>query len=136
MTLGEFINKYNGKFVDFDGNKKYWCVDLMRQYLVDVLKLSGWYFPAAKNAKTIFLNAKTDKKFVKVWNTRTNYPSKGDIFFFGNRWNPLDNGHVCVVSDATVISFISVDQNYPTGFPVRFTNHNYRNALGWLHPIK
>jgi hypothetical protein len=134
MTLQLWIDKHNGKPVDFDGNKKYWCVDLMRNYLVEVLGMNGWYFPAAKNAKTIFLNFKSDKKFTKIWNTQNNFPVKGDIFFFGNRWNPFDNGHVCIISGATVKNFISLDQNWPIGSLVHYQNHNYNNALGWFHP--
>ena len=134
MTLQEFVDKHNGKPVDFDGNKKFWCVDLMRQYLVDVLGLDGWYFPSAKNAKSIFLSFNGDNRFIKVVNNRWNYPQPGSIFFFGNRWNPFDDGHVCIVTGATVNNFISLDQNWPIGSLVHYQNHNYNNALGWFHP--
>ena len=36
MTLTTFIKTYRGKKVDFDGNKSYQCVDLVRQYIKDV----------------------------------------------------------------------------------------------------
>lgn len=135
MTLQKFVDVNNGNPVDFDGNKRFWCVDLMRQYLKDVIGIDGWYFPATKNAKTIFLNFKGDNKFKKIWNTPNNIPVKGDIFFFGNRLNPFDDGHVCIVSDASLYNFISFDQNWPVGSLCHYQNHTYKNALGWIHPL-
>ena len=37
MTLIEFVNRYLGKKVDFDGHYGAQCVDLFRQYNRDVL---------------------------------------------------------------------------------------------------
>jgi hypothetical protein len=36
MTLGEFVDKYKGKAVDFDGQFGAQCVDLARQYMKEV----------------------------------------------------------------------------------------------------
>lgn len=36
MTLTTFIKQNLGKKVDYDGNKSYQCVDLVRQYIKDV----------------------------------------------------------------------------------------------------
>ncbi len=37
MTLDEFVKKYLGKKVDYDGQYGAQCVDLFRQYCKDVL---------------------------------------------------------------------------------------------------
>jgi cell wall-associated NlpC family hydrolase len=39
MTLEDFIEKWNGKKCDFDGAFGFQCVDLFRQYCVDVRKI-------------------------------------------------------------------------------------------------
>ena len=39
MTLDEFVKKYNGKKVDYDGRYGCQCVDLFRQYCEDVLNI-------------------------------------------------------------------------------------------------
>ena len=40
MTLEEFVKKYIGKKVDYDGVFGSQCVDLFRQYVKDVLKIA------------------------------------------------------------------------------------------------
>lgn len=39
MTIQEFVEKYKGKLVDFDGAYGAQCVDLVRQYFKDVWEL-------------------------------------------------------------------------------------------------
>lgn len=53
MTLKEFINKYKGKRIDFDGFYGVQCVDLIDKYISEVLQLTiGFY----GNAKYWWLN--------------------------------------------------------------------------------
>ena len=62
MTFDNFITKYNGKFIDFDGYYGYQCVDLARQYIKDVLGYAPYTaMPSAANAKTIFNNFKSNQ---------------------------------------------------------------------------
>jgi hypothetical protein len=42
MKFQEFVDKNNGKYIDYDGNYGCQCVDLLRQYLVDVVGISGY----------------------------------------------------------------------------------------------
>ena len=39
MTLEQFVEKYNGKKIDYDGRYGAQCVDVFRQYCKDVLNI-------------------------------------------------------------------------------------------------
>ena len=54
MELSEFINKYLGKEVDFDGAYGAQCVDLFRQYCQEVLEVG--HTGAVEGAKDLYLN--------------------------------------------------------------------------------
>lgn len=136
MTLDQFVVKYNGKYIDWDGVYGYQCVDLMRFYQRDVLGVVSQSIPAAGTAKQIFNNfpAGGNKHFIKILNSPTNSPQKGDIVFWGTYlfvtgWA----GHVGVCSEAGLYSLITFDQNYPTGSSCRFVKHSYKGVMGWLH---
>lgn len=138
MTLQEFINKWNGRFCEYNGDAfKFQCVDLVRQYIADVLKYPQSSMPPANYAKNIFKNFVPNKYFSKVINTPTNSPMVGDIIFWGTY--PFVTGiagHVAICTGSNTYKLISFSQNYPTGSPCRYYNYNYRGVLGWLHPIK
>jgi len=137
MIFQSWLDSVNGKFIDVDGNHKFWCVDLMRAYLRDYLGLSPWYMKPVMYAKDIFYNfPNNDKKFKKIVNTPNNIPQVGDIIF----WKIYPflygyAGHVAIVTYADLYNIISMDQNYPTNSPCKLTKHSYRGCLGWLHPI-
>ena len=97
MTLEEFVNKYNGKKVDFDGAFGAQCVDLFRQYNKDV-----WGNPhtgAVEGAKDLFLNFENlpvEKKLLDIVPANTNRIYPGDVAV----WNATEvnkYGHVAIV---------------------------------------
>jgi len=135
MTLDQFITKYNGKYIDYDHAYGPQCVDLMRQYTDEVLRLPQ--LPRAKYAKDIFKQFKTDSNFKKIFNTPTGVPKRGDIIFWDWRW-PVTGiaGHVAVFSGGNTSRFIAFTQNYPTNSPCRFYNYDYRGVMGWITPLK
>lgn len=141
MTYNDFIWKYNGKYVDYDGAFGNQCVDLMRQYCKDVFGVNGYTaIPPRGSAKNIFYNFKNNKYFKKVLNSPNNAPKKGDIVF----WKTYPfitgfDGHVAIVDQADVYSLVVFNQNYPSGRYCEFrkfgTNkvlHGYRGVIGWL----
>lgn len=143
MTYQDFIWKWNGKYVDYDGALGNQCVDLMRQYCKDVFKVDGYVaIPPRGTAKSIFANFKDNQYFKKVLNGPNNTPKKGDIVFWGTY--PMITGwagHVAIVDNADLYSLIVFQQNYPTGAPCQFKKfgtskilHGYRGVLGWLSP--
>jgi len=131
MTFDEFITKYNGKGIDFDGWFGDQCVDLMNQYVLEVLGVAN---PSSvlpgDTAYHIYQNAK-DPRFTKVPNTPTGVPQKGDIVFWDTTLGPA--GHVAVFITGDTTNFTSFDQNFPTGSLCHSQNHSYNSVAGWLH---
>jgi hypothetical protein len=139
MTFQDFLEKYNGKYIDFDGYYGAQCMDLEHQYCLEVLGIGDHTVLAAPSAKEVYNNfptVKGNELFEQIGNTPTNTPQEGDIMFWGSgTW-----GHVAVFVEGDANSFRSFDQNYPTGSPCHIQNHiNYTGVLGWLrfkgHPI-
>ena len=131
MKLKEFLEKYNGKFIDFDGAWGNQCFDLFHQYVVEVLGITDGRVLAAPAAKDIFNNFDNlygHENFERIPNTPTGVPLEGDIVIFGSG----TYGHVCIFIDGNVNKFNSFDQNYPTGSPCHVQSHTYSGCLGWL----
>jgi hypothetical protein len=134
MTIEEFIAKYKGKKVDWDGYYGGQCVDLYRQYIDDVLE-----FPQPRGvagAKDFWTNYESDNAlkdyYVKVENTPLGVPKRGDVVL----WNSGEYGHVAIFVSGDINSFISFDQNWPTLNECTLTEHNYNEVVGWLEPRK
>lgn len=137
MSFQEFINKWNGKGIDFDGAYGDQCMDLMHQYISEVLGLNDGRILAASYAYQVYTNFNTifgHEYFDRIDNTPTGVPLNGDIMF----WKPnVQNvtgvaGHVAVFRDGDMNRFNSFDQNYPTGTKCHIQNHSYTGVLGWL----
>lgn len=128
MTLDEFVKQYTGRQVEFDGKYDFQCVDLIQFYNRDVIKgpkLSG-------NAKDYARN-----QFPMVYKFHKNdpwyIPKRGSIAV----WNEKVGGgfgHVAIVLKPWLMSFTSLDQNWPKGTAVAEVKHNYKNVVGFLIP--
>lgn len=139
-----FFNTWNGRYCDFDKAFGFQCMDIVRQYIKDVL---GWKpydaIPPVRYAKEAFYNF-NKSKFTQIKNGPTNFPKEGDIVIWGWSWPTTGvAGHIAICSRADARYLLTVDQNYPTGSPVKFVNHynpilrhSYKGVLGWLRPIK
>ena len=88
MTFDEFIKKYDGKEVDTDGYYGGQCMDLMHQYIVDVLNLPLSLF-AAPTAYQAYQNA-NDPHFDKIANSPTGVPEKETLYFGIRELGALD----------------------------------------------
>lgn len=133
MTFDDFIQKYLGKKVDWDGAYGGQCVDLFRQYLHDVLAQPQPR--GVQGAADFWTNYESDSNlhtyFDKVPNTPTGVPKKGDIVL----WNKNEGGgfgHVSIFIEGNTMNFTTLDQNWPTLDKVTKTDHIYRNVLGWF----
>ena len=97
MNLEEFVNKYNGKKVDFDGAFGAQCVDLFRQYNKDV-----WGNPhtgAVEGAKDLFLNYDNlpiERKFLELNPVNSKIIEEGDVAVWGAS-SSNKYGHVAIV---------------------------------------
>jgi surface antigen len=127
MTLEQFVAKYNGKPIDFDGAYGNQCVDLYRQYVKEVLNLPQT--PPVVGAKDIWTS--NTPNFDKITNTPTGIPPVGAIMIWGSRYGAF--GHVAIVTAATLNTFTCFSQNDPVGSLCGLkTYKTYYPTLGWL----
>ncbi len=95
MTLTDFVRKYNGKKVDFDGAFGAQCVDLFRQYNKDVYGLP--HTGVVEGAKDLFLGydqLPVERRYYEVVNKDEIIP--GDVVVWdGTTTN--EYGHVAIV---------------------------------------
>lgn len=134
MKLDQFVSKYNGKKVDFDGAYGNQCFDLYRQYCKEVLDVPQSPPTGTKGAVTIKDNYLTEH-FTKIENTLDGVPKKGDIIIWDTRYGSY--GHVAIVVTADVNYFTAFSQNDPSG--VACIVKSYKNYFGvncWLRPKK
>lgn len=136
LTFDQFIIKYKGKGIDFDGHYGFQCVDLIRQYIKEVLNQ-----PQPKGvtgAKDFFTNFETDPNlnqyFNKIVNTPEGVPSKGDIIIWGATYGAY--GHIAIVNWANASQFQALSQNDPLGSLTTLKNYSYNHILGWFTPKK
>lgn len=143
--IDNFFANWLNHGIDQDGAYGNQCMDLMHQYIMEVVGLDKKVL-AAVNAKTVFnnfINMQGHDRFTRIINKWWLVPQKGDIVFWGNGVS----GHVAIFQKGTIWSLTSFDQNWPTqgyydkrgnfiGTGVcHFQNHNYNYCLGWLRPM-
>lgn len=129
MKLQNFIDKYNGKAVDFDGYYGPQCVDLAQQYNKE---LFNGPFLSGNGAKDIW-NTYPQSIYDRVANSPTGVPNPGDIIIWGSSYGPY--GHIAICIEANVNNFKCLSQNDPIGALTGIRDYpNYNGVLGWLHP--
>ena len=134
MTLEEFVKKYIGKCVDYDGVYGAQCVDLFRQYCKEVLNISEHtgVCSASGGAKDLFLCYSKMPIEQKYFNAiRTTSPKTGDVLIWGSTASNK-YGHVAVCIDKLNNSLIVFEQD---GFKQDGAKINLRskeNLLGVL----
>lgn len=132
MTLQDFITKYNGKYLDFDGYYGAQCVDALQFYAKEVVGAPAF----TGNAKDI---PNTYDKNFYTWipNSISAVPQSGDIIIWGSSVGG-GYGHIAVCQSANILSFTSFEQNWPLNTPCHSQTHNdlYKGVLGWLRPKK
>lgn len=136
MTYQEFVNKYNGKAIDYDGVYGAQCVDLAKFYLRDVYGLS----PGAWGDAHAYWNSTNPAilaKFDKVPNGASNVPKQGDILVYSqNTPGSGGAGHIEIFDRKTGPGkYVSFSQNWGGAYAhmVEHTD-NYKYVLGWLTP--
>ena len=134
MTFDKFIQKYNGKEVDYDESYGVQCVDLIKIYLKEVLGIE----PQAIGNAEAYWNRYDEltylnNHFDRIKNTLTFKPEKGDICVWGTGLSK--NGHVAIATgESTLTNFYSYDENWGIK-AMHKVNHSYKNGfLGVLRP--
>ena len=129
MTFDEFVKKYLGKAVDFDGTAGVQCVDLVDQYLKDVFGITGVWVKSAKDFYNKFSNYPAlVKTFNRVPNTRELTDQLGDIVIWGGgTW-----GH-CGIADGkgNIDVFYTYEENtLGKHEPTQYVKHRYNGKTG------
>lgn len=133
MTFNEFVNKFNGKATDFDGNSVQ-CVDLIKMYVYYVFGLNP---QAIGNAEAYWRRydelAYLRDNFERIPNTPSFVPQKGDIAVWDKRHGKY--GHVAICTgEGTTKYFYSYDQNWIIK-KMHKVKHDYKNGFaGVLRP--
>lgn len=136
MTYAQFVTKYNGKALDYDGAYGAQCVDLVKQYLDDCfgLKPGAWGNACAYWNST---NPQILAKFDKVANGSTNIPKQGDIVVYQcSTPGSGGAGHIELFDRKNGAgSFIAFSQNWGGAYCHMVTHSdNYKYVIGWLTP--
>ena len=96
MDVIQFVNKYHGKKVDFDGAFGAQCVDLFRQYCKDVLRAG--HTGAVEGAKDLFekySELPAECKYFDRIKKENCSPVIGDVLVWGAT-NTNKYGHVAI----------------------------------------
>lgn len=128
MTLTQFIKKYLGSKVDFDGNFGAQCVDLYRLYLRDVFDVPQT--PGVDGAKDIIDNPGTLK--VTRDSALADY-SRGDVLIWGAT-SSNKYGHVAILVEIyNTKYFIVLEQDGFKQDGVKLAFRSRENLLGCLY---
>lgn len=129
MSFEEFLKKYLGKKIDFDGAFGAQCVDLFRQYNKEV-----WGNPrteAVDGAKDIFLNYEKmplEKKYL----AKKKVPIIGDVVVF-DKTEKNQFGHVAIVLGSVgVNSLLVFEQDGLKQDGAKIGIRDKSNILGYL----
>lgn len=143
FDLDKFITAHIGRPIDIDGKFGNQCMDLMRAYCVEVLKIGAYTLPAVSYAYQVFRNFPDagNRYFSKVYNNPkdlSQVPPEGAILFWKPRVIGITGvgGHVAVNKKSDSYKLLSFDQNWPTGTFCHLQSHSYRGLWGWFVPKK
>ena len=136
MTFNEFVKKYKGKAIDYDGGCGVQCVDLAKLYFDKVLGIKPQSIGNAeaywnRYGELSYLN----KNFDRIVNTPSFIPQKGDVVVWGKKHGKY--GHIAVADGVGTTSyFYSYDQNWK-GKAMKRVKHTYKDGFeGVLRPKK
>lgn len=130
MTLTQFIKKYKGQKVDFDGKFGCQCVDLYRQYCKDVLEIQQT--PPVDGAKDIIDNPGVLS--VTRDSVLADY-TRGDVLIWGaTKTNKY--GHVAILVNVyNTKYFVVLEQDGFKQDGCKLEFRSRENLLGCLYKV-
>lgn len=137
-TFDQFIKAHLGKAVDFDGEAKAQCVDLVEAYFNELFGsgIKNFWWDAHHFWELFDQNSWLKKNFTKIANTASFVPKKGDVMVWSGALSSGGWGHIAICSgEGNTSYFYSYDQNW-TGRndPCTKIKHNYNAVYGVLRP--
>lgn len=133
MTLEQFVEKYNGKKIDYDEHYGAQCVDVFRQYCEDVLAIphTGGVVGAAELYTKYDTMPLEQKYFKRVPYKVGMFPEAGDVVIFApTKSNKY--GHVAIVLDASSEEIAVFEQDGFKQDGAHVGSWNYARVLGFL----
>lgn len=135
MLLDDFVNKYKGKKVDFDGVYGVQCVDLFRQYAKECLGIAEHTGSCTTTggAKDLFFDYNKmpiEKKYFSRITNKSYIP--GDVAI----WNSTEKnkyGHIAIILAELNNCLIVFEQN---GFTQNGAEINIRSKDGLLGVLR
>lgn len=132
MTLDEFVEKYSGKKIDYDGAYGAQCVDVFRQYCKDVLHVP--HTGAVVGASELFTKYEAmplEKKYFNRIAYDGTIPQAGDVVIFcATENNPY--GHVAIVVSAEDTALTVFEQDGFKQDGAHIAVRGYGRVLGFL----
>lgn len=129
MTFDQFMKKYLGQAVDYDGVAGVQCVDLIDVYLQDCFGITGVWVNGARDFYNRFNSYPAlVEAFDRIPNTRDLIVKRGDIVVWGGgTW-----GHVAIGTGiGTIDWFESLEENTRGQHePTQLIRHIFANHSG------
>ena len=132
MTTAQFIAKYNGKPIDFDGRYGNQCMDEAAQFVAEVWGKSGWDIAKgfAYQVWTEFNTLPVSKYAHLVANTPSGIPPEGALVVWSTGLGQA--GHIAVARAGSTTSVLKTfDQNWNYHQYCEPVDHNYNYVYGW-----
>lgn len=133
MTLESFVKINNGKKIDYDKCYGAQCVDLFRQYCVDVLEIPE-HTGGVVGAKDLYLNYPSMEKEKKYFNRFTQWQidlKTGDVLVWGaSKTNQY--GHVAIYLGYIGNSILVFEQDGFKQDGAKINVRSMENILGIL----
>lgn len=133
MTTEQFVAKYNGKGINFDGQFGNQCMDLANQFVQEVWGKNGWDIARgfAYQVWTQFDSLPVSKYAHRVPNTPAGVPPEGALMIWSQGIGSA--GHISVVrAGSNTNVFQSFDQNWNGHSYCEPVLHNYNYVYGWI----
>lgn len=131
MTFTEFLNKYSGKKVDYDGKYGFQCVDLIRQYHQDVI---GGRHTGAVTGAVEFWTRFGESKLPEYYNRHNiTMAEAGDIVVF-DRTVTNKYGHIALFIRKDKNGILVFEQDGLRQDGAKFAVRSLDRVLGCLKP--
>ena len=134
MNLLEFVNKYNGQKVDFDGAYGTQCVDLFRQYCKDVLRAG--HTGVVDGAKDLYLkypDLPAEQKYFQHIRIIDTTPQIGDVLVWdATEKNKYGLVAICLGYDDNLGLCIVFEQDGLKQDGAKLATRSSQNLLGVL----